>query len=482
MLSVRINSAGYNESEKILNNISFDAESGKLILIGGHSGSGKTTLLFAITGVLTSLLKGWADGKVIYRSTDILKLDEPLSFSGKIFGFVLQDPDRQLLMPTPFDEVMFTLENFGFEESEAKKKTENLLETFGLKKKMFEHVENLSGGEKRRLSLASAIAHDPPIIIFDEPTASLDPWGINDVRNFIASEIRMGKSIIVVEHKVKYFIDMASELIVLGKNSDTTYFKDITISSKFLEKLDSLGVDSYPVSETKKKKDENRREKILEMRGVECWYDESDYILRNIDLDLRRGEVVALVGPNGSGKTTLLKTIAGFHKKYSGEIKIYAERKNVKPFYVPQVPDYLFIKNTLKEELEFLSKKTGKRKDELIALLDFYESRKNSSPYTLSLGQRRWLSAVIAWSYEPSIVLFDEPTVGLDKFMLFDFFSNVIKLKEKGTSFLISTHDPRVLSEIADRAYATYNGSIKEVDPIDEAKKLETISGVSHGA
>ncbi|PNV81026.1 MAG: hypothetical protein C0179_04785 [Fervidicoccus sp.] len=164
MLSAKIESAGYVEGEAIIGNVSINAERGKLVLVGGRSGSGKTTLLFAITGILHTLLGGWVKGKVSYdEREDILALEDPVSASGKIYGFVLQDPDRQLLMPTPLDEVMFTLENFGSEENEAETRARELLNRFGLGEKMLKHVEDLSGGEKRRLSLASAIAHDPPV-------------------------------------------------------------------------------------------------------------------------------------------------------------------------------------------------------------------------------------------------------------------------------------------------------------------------------
>lgn len=475
MLSAEIEEAGYNDGEVAVKGASIDAERGDLVLIGGRSGSGKTTFLFAITGILHSLLGGWVRGKVSFEGKDLLSLEDPVSASGKIYGFVLQDPERQLLMPTPLDEVMFTLENFGFDDDEAEKRSREMLERFGLESKMLSHVEDLSGGEKRRLSLASAIAHDPPVLLFDEPTASLDPWGIRELRKFIAEQLKLGKAVVVVEHKAKYFLDLSSEIAVLNGNNGALRFKKVNNSEDLLEKLDSLGVDALPVLE-KKKKASGGGERVLEVKDLSCWHREGEVIFENADLELRKGEAVALVGPNGSGKTTMLKAIAGFHRKCSGNIEL--KDGSGKAFYVPQVPEYLFIKNTVEGEVISLSKKTGRRVEEIAEMLGFYEDRKGSSPYALSLGQRRWLSAVIAWSYSPSVLLLDEPTVGLDKFMLSELFGRIERLKERGVSILISTHDPRVLAEAADRCYSLERKRLEECDPVEKALELE---GIAYG-
>jgi len=476
MLSVLIESAGYSEGREVLRNLNFTAKEGELVLIGGRSGSGKTTSLFAMTGVLSTLLKGYVEGKVTFNDRNILEAEDPVSSAGRLYGFVLQDPDRQLLMPTPYDEVMFTLENFGYEESRATARTEALLERFGLKEKMLEHVENLSGGEKRRLSLASAVAHDPPVLLFDEPTASLDPWGIRELKSFIREQLESGKAVIVVEHKAKYFLDLSSEVLVLRGDGSSERLGGVRFSNSLIEKLEAYGVDSSPAVGMKRAPPAST-EKVLEANGLRCWYDEKNPVIESADLEVMKGEAVALVGPNGSGKTTLLKSIAGFHKKCEGELKFYGGKR--RPFYVPQVPEYLFIKNTLSEEVKLISKSTGKREEEIAGLLGFYSDMKDLSPYALSLGQRRWLSAVIAWSYDPSVILFDEPTVGLDKFLLRELFRRIASMKERGISFLISTHDPRVLAEIADRAYALKDRKLEEVDPSDKARELEEVAGVA---
>ena len=216
MIQYAINAAGYVENEKVLENITGKIEPGEIITIAGPSGSGKTTLLLTLTGVLTNLLNGLVEGKVLLNNID------PLQYEGfietpRIIGAVLQDPDKQIAMPTPLDEVLFLLENLGYGEEEARKLALTVLKKYGLEDKAYEHVELLSGGQKRRLTFASAVVHDPKILFLDEPTASVDPWGIKQIREFIVDAKKKNRTIIVIEHKLKYFIDLADKIQLFSK-------------------------------------------------------------------------------------------------------------------------------------------------------------------------------------------------------------------------------------------------------------------------
>ncbi|MGC8974885.1 MAG: ABC transporter ATP-binding protein [Thermoprotei archaeon] len=477
MLRVDIEAAGYRAGETTLRKIKFGGGEGELILVGGASGSGKTTLLLTISGVLSSLLGGWADGSVLVRDEDILKTN---SVASRLIGLVLQDPEKQVLMPTPLDEVLFTLENLGFSDEEALARATELLKRFGLFNKRLDHVETLSGGEKRRLSLASAISHKPYLIMLDEPTASMDPWGIREVRKFTNDLIREGNIVLIVEHKIKYFLDLADKLVLLSSGEKIAEYSGSELTSRsLLEKLRDANIDVEPVHEVPREERDKKRgvgEVILTIEGLECWHNSGKPILKNVSFDVRKGEVLVLVGPNGSGKTTLLKTIAGFHKGYSGEIKLRESGKRV--FYVSQTPDYMFLESTVEKELRLVSSRVGLPLEALIEKIPFYSEKKNSSPYRLSLGQRRWLSLVVAWAYKPNIILLDEPTAGLDIGFLNNLFSYIRSLSREGISFIISTHDPRVLLSLADRSLMIDGGRVREVEPYKVALMLESIAGV----
>ncbi|MEM4740458.1 MAG: ATP-binding cassette domain-containing protein, partial [Zestosphaera sp.] len=320
MLRVDVRAAGYRAGEAVLKRVGFTCSSGELVLVGGFSGSGKTTLLLTISGVLSSLLGGWVDGSVLINNVDTLKTDSAVS---RLIGLVLQDPEKQLLMPTPLDEVLFTLENLGFSEEEALNRATELLKRFGLFDKRFNHVETLSGGDKRRLSLASAISHKPYLVMLDEPTASMDPWGIREVRKFVADLIREGNIVLIVEHKIKYFLDLADKLILMSSGEKIAeYSRDELTSRDLREKLRDANVDVEPIHEVLEKSSNEKKifgKALLTVEGLECWHDPEKPLLKGVSFEVREGEVLTIVGPNGSGKTTLLKTIAGFHKGYSGE-------------------------------------------------------------------------------------------------------------------------------------------------------------------
>lgn len=169
-----IRRAGYRLDKTVINDIKFSLSGGELLLVVGPSGSGKTTLLLAMTGVLNNLLNGFVEGYVDLSGVNPLT-PEDFPKVPKVVGVVLQDPEKQLSMPTPIDEVAFTLENLGFKGFE-----ELLLSTLGrvgLLNKATTPTEYLSGGEKKRLCIAASIIHNPKLVIFDEPTANLDPWG-----------------------------------------------------------------------------------------------------------------------------------------------------------------------------------------------------------------------------------------------------------------------------------------------------------------
>ncbi|MEM2020976.1 MAG: ABC transporter ATP-binding protein [Zestosphaera sp.] len=479
MFEVAVNVAGYRMNEEIIKGIDFKGLDGELILIGGSSGSGKTTLLLTVSGVLTSLLGGWVDGVVKVNDVNTVKALEN-AVATKLVGLVLQDPEKQVLMPTPLDEVLFTLENLGYEEKDAVRTAMSVLGRFGLTGKELTHVESLSGGEKRRLTLASATPHNPYLVMLDEPTASIDPWGVREVRGYVAELIKEGHAVLVVEHKIKYFIDLAEKLILIDSGRKVAEFSSDELRSRdLLKRLRRSGVDAEPIHEPAEKTCGEKGAHdgvVLKVDDLECWYEEGRPIIRRVSFELRRGEILALVGPNGSGKTTLLKSIAGFHRKCSGEVRIASDKKKV--FYVHQTPDYMFLENTLVKELRHVTLKTGVPVEVLSERLPFFTLKKELSPYRLSLGQRRWLTLAIAWAYSPELILLDEPTAGLDLHLLKDFFSFIKTVSVRGTSFIISTHDPRVLSELADRAILLEEGKAREIDPFKAALMLESIAGV----
>lgn len=458
LLSINVDEAGYRDGRPVIRRIhGVEMGPGDRLLVAGPSGSGKTTLLLTATGVLTNLLGGYVRGSVNLAGLD------PLSHRGfngvpRHVGVVLQDPDRQIAMPTPYDEVIFAAENLGV--SDPEEAAWRQLESFGLEAKAFDPVEHLSGGEKRRLTLAAGLVHEPSILILDEPTASLDPWIVGDMLSILS---RWRGALLVVEHKARFFLELVDESIVVSKGTIAARFK-YPFTPRVEDEMELHGLDARreikvepPIGSC--------REVVAAARNTVIGY-KGGLSLEVHEFQACRGEIVAVIGPNGSGKTTLLKTLAGLRKPLSGRIEVRG-----KPFYSPQIPDYSFLFPTVERELKEARDRGGRDPWRLFSKLAGTVDP-NISPFRLSHGQRRWLSLAIAYAYSPDLILLDEPTTGLDRALYSDLVAALRGLAREA-AVVVATHDSRLVAEAADRVYLTRDGSMLEIDKARGVRILE---------
>lgn len=483
LLNVKISKAGYRKNRPVIKDVNFSLSEGELLLIVGPSGSGKTSLILSITGVITNLLNGFVEGDVDLYGVNPLRPEEFLRVP-KLVGVVLQDPEKQLVMPTPFDEVSFTLENLGFKV--VQDFIMDSLKKVGLESKAYSPIEYLSGGEKKRLCIAASIVHKPKLVIFDEPTANLDPWGLSEVVKYVRKLKEEGASVIVVEHKARYYLPIADKVMVITDGRQRLYLsRDYVLSNyeQLTKTLEDLGVDASRPKPPIKKGDLS--DNPFEVVVKELWFKyplNSEYVLKGVNLSLRKGEVGVIVGRNGSGKTTLLKVISGLYKPARGLIKIgsyskikYGRGKRTAVFYVPQEPDYIFVHGSVLKELQSCSRKLN---DLNFNEVPWINEVLNESPYNLSHGQRRWLSYLIAKLYDPYVVMFDEPTAGLDAKLFKQFVAWVRDFIGSGKTILIATHDVRLLYEVATSAFIMDDGVLRQVTVEEAIKYLEEPVGL----
>lgn len=468
-MRVDIREAGYRRGKAVLRGVSFTLSGGELLLVLGPSGSGKSTLILAVTGVLSNLLNGYVEGSVDLFGVDPLA---PQGFSEvpRLVGVVLQDPEKQLVMPTPVDEVLFTMENLGLPGGrEAALKA---LEAVGLGGKADTPIEHLSGGEKKRLCLAASLVHDPKLVILDEPTANLDPWGVSEVVRQVARLKSSGRAVVVTEHKARFFLPYADKVLVIDRSGRAVHF-DSEELRRSPELLESYGVDARTPPAGSAAAAAPRGDTVLSVEGVWFRYEpRGGYVLRGVSLSLGSGEVGVVVGPNGSGKTTLLKVVAGFYRRERGSVKLLGREvagPSREAFYVPQEPDYVFVHGRVADEL----KVRGRAPEEVLASAPWLRDVLGESPYKLSHGQRRWLAYTIATLYDPALLLLDEPTAGMDLSLLKQFVEWVRGAARRGKAVLIATHDVRVLREFASRAFIMEEGRLREVRVEDAVRYLE---------
>ena len=456
--------SGYRYREPVLRGVRLQAGPGELVLVVGRSGSGKTTLLLTITGVIVNLLGGYARGSVRLASVDPLA---PEGFRGvpRLVGVVLQDPDKQISLLTPLDETAFVLENLGLPREEAEARALRALERFGLSGKALVDSAVLSGGEKRRLTFAAALVHDPPILLLDEPTASLDPWGVAEVRRLVRDALGEGRTVLVIEHKARYFLDMADRVVALRAGEAAGSWSP----PPGPRVLSQLGADVHEPRIVERRTEPGRV--VASLQGVSACIS-GRRILRGVDLEVRSGEVLAVAGPNGSGKTTLLRVLAGLLKPCEGEARLAG---GWRPFLVTQLPDYMFMFNTVEKELRY-SAERGLGREELERVLaeePWLRGALARSPYKLSHGQRRWLGLSIARLHGHRLLLLDEPSTGLDAELYGRLCRYIREHAGRGGAVVMSTHDPRLVGECSDRAVRMEDGRLWEVDRARLVREME---------
>lgn len=479
----------YPGTGEIIKNISMDIEKGDFITLCGPTGCGKTTLLRLLKPELTPT--GIKTGVINYKGE---QLNEQSGKSIEI-GFVQQSVDHQIVTDKVWHEVAFGMENAGFSDSLMKRRAAEVMGWFSVDSLFDCKTEELSGGQKQIVSLASVMALNPQVIILDEPTSQLDPVA---AASFLTSlkqlNEELGVTVIITEHRLENVIPLSNKLCLIDKGeiirygnvkdtvkellSDDKYVRYMPGSAKLYKLLGMAGECPLNVCEGKKylnanplpqkgsytpEYNEDKTEPAVELKNVCFRYDRnSQDVLKETDLTVYKGEILCMLGSNGSGKTTLLRAVSGLVKPYYGKVEING--KNINKYkgqelynncltMLPQNVETVFLYNSLKEELE----KSGISFDVIPYDLSYAA---NTHPYDLSGGEQQLAAIAKALSTNPRILLLDEPTKGLD-YNSKQIIAKVLKsLKAKGTTILIVTHDIEFSAMCADRVAMLFRGAV----------------------
>jgi len=359
-------------------------------------------------------------------------------------GFVFQDPELQTVYNVVDREVAFGLENTAVPRREIAGRVEEALHAAGVAGLAGRAVRTLSGGERQRVALASALAMRPNLVVLDEPTSQLDPEGAEMVLTAVTRLVREGRSVIISEHRLERLLRQAAGLVLVDRGNVTT--------------ADPDGWRPSPPS---------LRPARLAAPGSEAWSLEhvtvgfgGRPVLDGVDLAGRAGEVVVLSGPNGGGKTTLLRVIAGSLAPLAGNVW----RRPGRAAYLPQNPTVLLHRPTVRAEVSFTLERSGESGQPeailgelgLLPVADQY-------PRDLSCGERQRAALAAVLPGSPSCVLLDEPTRGIDSSARGALAALVARLRDRGASVVIATHDDDLRNALADRVINVAGGRVAEV-------------------
>lgn len=434
----------------VLSGVSMAVPAGAFALLVGGTGSGKSTLLSLAKPQIAPAGDRSGRVRVFDRPVDDLDAAEACEV-----GYVFQDPDNQIVCDSVWHEMAFGLENLGTPQGEMRRRVAEVSYFFGMGPWFHSDTDALSGGRKQLLALASTLVMQPRVLLLDEPTAQLDPIAAH---NFLHALFRvnreLGCTVVVATHEPELMADYATCAFELADGA--------------VRPVEDLG--SF------------KREAALAERGALCdanapaaasahgaWFRygrDDDWVLRGLDLEVRQGEVHALVGGNGCGKSTLLALVAGTRRTQRGEVRSAISAKAM----LPQDPKALFAEERVDEELMEWAHIGGYGADEVRAMMGELGLADHAGlhPYDLSGGQRQMLALGKLLLVHPRLLLLDEPTKGLDRSARERVAGMIDAARRDGVTVVVSTHDLAFVRHIADRVSLMFDGELACTEPVGE--------------
>ena len=484
-------------SSKVLDQVNLSIQEGTLNVICGRSGCGKSTLLRHLKSVL--MPHGTSSGEILYKGKRLRETDHRTQ--SQEIGFVMQNPDNQIVTDKVWHELSFGLESLGYDNATIRLRVAEMASYFGIHQWFYKGVEELSGGQKQLLNLAAIMAMHPSLLILDEPTSQLDPIAASDFLETVKKINRdIGTTVIITEHRLQDIVPYADKAFVMDKGNvflegspreigaalreqkhgmflsmpvpmqiygatdsrDTCpltvsegrqwlerYCREKNITEEKREKIngDFLTV----VREGEQQDPDNRKNPAIQLKDVWFRYEkDSPDVVRDLSLEVRKGEFYALVGGNGTGKSTTLSLLSRVRQPYRGKIRL--EGRDIRSFkdrelycgclgVMPQNPQSIFLKKTVLEDLYSV---IGGKKEKL------------SSEYQIHMKKAMGRALMS----KPKILLMDEPTKGMDAEYKEEIGKILCKLKQHGMTIFMISHDVEFVAEYADRVGLFFEGNV----------------------
>jgi len=491
------------KGKESLHHVNITIQKGEYVVLCGKSGSGKTTLLRQLKSVLAP--HGKRSGEILFNGTPIEKVSQR-DQSSKI-GYVMQNPDDQIVTDKVWHELAFGLESLGCDQKTMRARVSEMACYFGIADWFHKDVATLSGGQKQLLNLASIMAMQPEVLILDEPTSQLDPIAASDFLNTVRKiNIELGTTVIITEHRLEDIFPYADRAIVMDAGRVIADDTPRNIGKLlYAQKNDMFAAMPTPVrvfygaegegdcpltvregrnwlsnaySDPKVKAlpvevlEDEVANPALSLKELWFRYEkDSPDVLRGVSAEVPKGSLYAIVGGNGAGKSTTLKAICGICKPYRGKVKVFGKSiekyKSAELFggclaMLPQDPKSLFVKKTVREDLAEMTK--DEKKIAEIASICEIESLLDSHPYDLSGGEQQRSALAKVLLTEPKLLLLDEPTKGIDSFFKEKLAAILCKLKEQGITVVMVSHDVEFCAKYADMVSMFFDGQILTTD------------------
>ena len=506
------------QSEPTLYDINLTIRKGEKVLICGPSGCGKSTLVHCMNGLIPASYSGEATGELLIDGRSFRDLD--IFSISKTVGTVLQDSDAQFIGLTVGEDIAFALENDMVPLDRMKSRVQSVAAQVGVENHLSYAPHELSGGLKQRVSLAGVMVDDVSILLFDEPLANLDPaTGKATIEMIDGIHRQTGDTIIIVEHRLEdvlyrdvdrvilmhegHIISdstpaelVCSDLLVQNGIREPLYITALKYAGVYVcadkrpQRIDTLKLDEEDISKVRSWYQSTpiievpqSDEVVLSVRDLDFSYGRGHLALNGISLDIRRGEMLSIVGKNGAGKSTFAKLLCGFEKPQKGKLLLKGRdmaglsiKERARHIgYVMQNPNQMISKSMIREEVglglvlegKLSPEEMDRRIDETLKICGLYPFR-NWPVSALSYGQKKRVTIASILVMGPEIIILDEPTAGQDYRHYTEIMEFLRDLNSKGITIILITHDMHLMLEYCRRS-VVFSGGLKIADMKCEA-------------
>ncbi|WP_440950470.1 ABC transporter ATP-binding protein [Methanosphaerula subterraneus] len=463
------------KSTPALHDLSFSVRNGEVVIVTGPTGAGKTTLTLAASGILHHDYGGKATGQVAILGRDVASF-AGVEELGRHIGIVFDDADAQLIFTTVEEEIASGLENLDLPREELLRRMEHVLAITKTEELRDRAPYTLSGGQKQRVAIAATLALGTDILILDEPTSELDEEGSQMLFRILSDLKHEGKTVLLVEHKLDALITLADRMVfldegtIVAEGSPEDLLQDEKIR-KVLHRDHQIVEESTWCRQPETPVGLNTGPPVIEIHGLVHRYGQFE-ALKGIDLSIREGSFVALIGDNGSGKTSLIKHLNGLLRPTEGTIMINGRDTASQQItelarsvgLVFQNPDTMLFEESVEREVAFGLKNLGVLDidQRITAVLDQVGlgGARTVYPRSLSRGERQRLAVACIVAMQPAVIVLDEPTTGLDARESTRVMEIAQALQRQGHTIVMVTHNMQIVQDYADRIILLEKGAI----------------------
>ncbi len=497
------------QAEPTLKDINLEIFPGEKILIAGPSGCGKSTMTHCMNGLIPFAYPGESTGKLTIQGKETKHLS--IFEISRMVGTVLQDLDGQFIGLTVAEDIAFALENACVGQDDMKKTVRQVAHQVGIGDHLEHSPDALSGGQKQRVSMAGVMVNEVSILLFDEPLANLDPaTGKKAIEIIDRIQEETGAAVIIIEHRledvrwrdVDRIVLMKDGRIVTDAPPDELLSTDVLLDNgireplyltalkyagvKITPKCHPRGIRSLTLTEEDKHKvrtwfharklakEKPEGKALLTAEKIDFTYDNGFHALKDINISINEGELLAIVGTNGAGKSTFSKVVCGFEKQQLGtltfqgqDMKSYSIKERADRIgYVMQNPNQMISKPMIFDEVAFGLRQRNVPESEITAKVEevlkicgLYPFRKWPVS-ALSFGQKKRVTIASILALDPQMIILDEPTAGQDYRHYTEIMEFLNELHGRGITVVMITHDMHLMLEYAQRAVVFSGGQV----------------------